>query len=126
MKQEEAKELILKDLSSRLPYGVYCKVDDCSEPVKLVGIKTYDECRYLFGNVWVDPDVNNVLPYLRPMSSLTEEEFIELEETSCNPPRLFRVENIAAFDWLNERHFDYRGLIKKGLALEAPKGMYKL
>ena len=33
---------------------------------------------------------------------------------------------VKVFDWLNSRHFDYRGLIKKGLALEAPEDMYKL
>lgn len=121
MKQE--KELLLKDLSARLPYGVYCKVDDCSEPVKLVGIKkTYDECRYLFGDFLVDPDVTNVLPYLRPMSSMTEEERKKFVGTYINPHIV--VSSNFGIDCLNENHFDYRELIPEGLALEAPEGMY--
>jgi hypothetical protein len=35
------------------------------------------------------------------------------------------VPTLETFDWLNAHHFDYRGLIEKGLALEAPEGMYK-
>lgn len=62
-------------------------------------------------------------PYLRPMSSMTEEEkdeyfgrtmAIDIVETSQQ-----------IIDWLNAHHFDYRNLIEKGLALEAPEGMYK-
>ena len=34
-------------------------------------------------------------------------------------------DNYKSIDWLNEHYFDYRGLIGKGLALEAPKGMYE-
>ena len=64
-------------------------------------------------------------PYLRPMSSMTEEEKKELNnvlefqyysDDSCM---------CESTDWLNAHHFDYRGLIERGLALEAPEGMYK-
>ena len=56
-------------------------------------------------------------PYLRPMSSMSEEEYQEFGyDVLRYTPR--------EFDWLNAHHFDYRGLIEKGLALEAPEGMY--
>jgi hypothetical protein len=85
-------------------------------------------------------------PYLRPMSSMTEEELKELNEKYENiayffiqkPPYYHGLQaqhsdigsiEISEFseiyDWLNARHFDYRGLIEKGLALEAPAEMYK-
>ena len=58
-----------------------------------------------------------IKPYLRPMSSMTEEEKKEQYKFSA-------FNNVELFDWLNVHHFDYRGLIEKGLALEAPKEMY--
>ena len=85
--------------------------------------------------------------FINPMSSMSEDEKKSLEElcTMYNGgdntdyesfgieilqthPRYgdaFR-QNFTALDWLNSHHFDYRGLIEKGLALEAPEGMYKL
>jgi hypothetical protein len=71
-------------------------------------------------------------PYLRPLSSMTREE---THETIAFPRRVelgidingwmnFSISNPAFIDWLNSHHFDYRRLIEKGLALEAPKGMY--
>jgi hypothetical protein len=65
-------------------------------------------------------------PYLRPMSSMTKEEKEEYDalfyihsdgETYC--------ENWEWVDWMNAHHFDYRGLIEKGLVLPAPEGVYK-
>ena len=53
------------------------------------------------------------------MSSMTEEELYEWQH-------MWIMENtIEKYDWLNAHHFDYRRLIPKGLALEAPEGMYK-
>ena len=62
----------------------------------------------------------DIKPYLRPMSSMTEDEGVELDNTVI----MGNYGDDA--DWLNAHHFDYRGLIKKGLALEAPEGMYKI
>ena len=136
MTQEE-KELQLIDLSARLPYGVK-------------GIITYDESNTAFTVEGID---NNVLhlsnaeecyvedfkPYLRPMSSMTEEEFYEYNyirfskiKDRINYERVDvgKFHNVGIIpikeyiDWLNAHHFDYRGLIEKGLALEAPEGMY--
>ena len=71
------------------------------------------------------------------MSSMTEEEkeemcnpAIELElsylSTNSDGPSITSIASSAyQIDWLNAHHFDYRGLIQKGLALEAPKDMYK-
>lgn len=66
-------------------------------------------------------------PYLRPMSSMTEEEKEELRNSNM----VIAISTsgdvgttVIGFDWLNAHHFDYRGLIEMGLALESPEGMY--
>lgn len=147
MKQED-KEMLFEELSERLPYGVYCKIDDCSEPVKLAGIKTHDELLYLFGNVWVDPDTNNVRPYLRSFpSAATAKERRELVgiinekyfSKKCGIIRSRGEDYIAIakdntfiqiskkfLKYLCSNHFDVNGLIPKGLALEAPEGIYPI
>ena len=77
-------------------------------------------------------DIEDVKPYLRPMSSMTEEErneyfdFRNQELQRVALAEVGRESTIAEIsDWLNAHHFDYRGLIPMGLALEAPKDMYK-
>ena len=116
---QEDKELLLKDLCARLIYGVKVNVkggENCSN---------YDttytsDLIYLVG-------LREIKPYLRPMSSMTKEEcdecmpLFDVLDDNCIPHEEW---SYRAFDWLNAHHFDYRGLIEKGLALEAPDGMY--
>lgn len=113
----EKKELLFKDLCERLPYGV--KYQDKTEGgvhILTLGIISHYE---------------RFIPFLRPMSSMTKEEYEELK--SVEPyyglaPFKFIGDwgpNFEVLDWLNAHHFDYRGLIEKGLALEAPEGMYE-
>lgn len=105
---QEDKELLLKDLSGRLPYGV--KIRSFMADVKL----NYDNyLEYI--------KLNCFRPYLRPMSSMTEEEKEEYQAFFNYDGVEYPEEYI---DWLNAHHFDYRGLIEKGLALEALEGMY--
>lgn len=64
--------------------------------------------------------VEFIKPYLRSMSSMTEEEEKQFQDVN-----LYELPYmVEGLDWLNAHHFDYRGLIEKGLALEAPEGMY--
>lgn len=114
MAQEE-KELLLKDLCMRLPY--HCRV--FYEYVDDLDNKTYGYSLTL--NTWCIDEFNAdkavVKPYLRPMSSMTEEEkkehfgrtmTIDIVQTSKE-----------VIDWLNKKMFDYSGgLIEKGLAVE--------
>jgi hypothetical protein len=151
MTQEE-KELLLKDLCGRLPYGVKChfKYGTAEDDVTLScidnGVARFEYGWY--GRFHVSIDADYIKPYLRPMSSMTEEELGELldnedidfdskselvkramlayaEEDKLLSNALFSMQYAKTVDWLNAHHFDYRGLIKKGLALEAPKDMYK-
>lgn len=133
MTQEE-KELLLKDLCARLPYGVKCAVFDKTllfggfdgkYPFEMDGI-TIEEDETI---AWLEKanfNIETVKPYLRPMSSMTHDEDVEykdiMESGHYDSPS---QEYANIIDWLNEHHFDFRNLIGKGLALEAPEGMYK-
>lgn len=120
MTQEE-KTLLLKDLSARLTYGVEINVNGEKDTLLELGV----------GTGWVNAsyDIEDVKPYLRPMSSMTAEEvgeYISLKEYIVASDGLtYFFETYKSIDWLNAHHFDYRGLIEKGLALEAPRIMYK-
>ena len=138
---QEDKKLLLIDLYARLPYGV--KVQYNNEIYNIDYIST------LYEEVKLDiPDnytvgISEIKPYLRPMSSMTEEEreewadLFNLELDKLNEiddeneaeelaPYYFGKSHQVSIDWLNEHYFDYRGLIEKGLAIEAPEGMYNL
>ena len=131
MTQEE-KQLLLKDLCARIPNHV--KVELHGEICTCLGY--FDDFVMLTSNTPLGQQTNvaNVKPYLRPMSSMTEEEKIELCTISYAPDEMKTIEEKLyvikinaknAADFYNEHHFDYRGLIPMGLALEAQEGMYK-
>ena len=128
MTQEE-KQLLLIDLCARLRDRIWVKIGAFSD-YTLVG---YDSTKDTFTVELVDehgrtnyiPGIfaDDMKPYLRPMSSMTEEEHRELRAVYDNGPNGL-VDEYSHIDWLNANHFDYRGLIPKGLALEAPEEMY--
>lgn len=144
------KELLLIDLSARINYKVKCK-SDIFKKKNLVGMDgdglifwSRDENNKACYDV-LEPSKWNVKPYLRPMSSMTEEEFLAIYDM-CWPKDIefnstygsywgdfktkksipYFMYNSNQIDYLNSHHFDYRGLIEKGLALPAPEGMYKI
>lgn len=128
MTQEE-KQLLFKDLCGRLPYGINGEIyliDD--ELEKMIG-KAHPNPTELHPfnlNLPNEESPFIIKPYLRPMSSMTEEE-----KSSFHNYKYWILKGdvehctINMLDWLNSHYFDYRGLIEKGLALEAPEGMYK-
>lgn len=112
---QEDRELLFKDLCVRLPYEVKVQVFNYGiesvETLYQIDLDGYistvegDEIKYTYK------------PYLFPLSSMTDEQFNEKWklEHSGNMEHL----SIPALDWLNKNHFDYRGLIEKGLAIDA-------
>lgn len=116
MTQKE-EELLLKDLCARLPYGVKCK-DQYGD---YIDVNIYNaHIEHL-----VDQISSGVIKMiLRPMSSMTEKERKHWRDISLACPDWDFT--ARCLDWLNSRHFDYRGLLERGLALEAPKGMYDI
>lgn len=170
MNGKNLKQLLFKDLCARIPYGVKVSArytgtnelyDGIIEGMTYIDLEnieyfvqfTDSRCPYRCG-------ATEARPYLRPMSSMTDEELMEFgrlkyqddenweivemrvvkhdfltikrrnkhDEGSTWTFQISRTEPLRSWeglDWLNEHHFDYRGLIKKGLALRAPEGMYK-
>ena len=145
------RQLIIKDICSMLPYGVKFESYDN------IPIVEYCACNNVFiheqgyviielldkdsnGNTLASTSINLTTvsrlpkPYLRPMSSMTEEEKNELGNfvaaemfASQNKDPLFQLTRKALFaDFFNKHHIDYRGFIEDGFALEAPEGMYEI
>ena len=118
MKQEE-KELLLKDLSSRLPYGVkICYIFNEEECVST--IEKIDTFGYIWDNYNGCYHVREIKPYLFPMSSMTKEQskiYHELIGGMFGTSALINFEILEEF--FNKNHIDYRGLIEKGLANDA-------
>ena len=174
--EKEEKDLLLKDLCARLPYGVVIEVDylcnvewQSKYPTNkdIDTLKTIDLNEELVvTNGYSSYDIEEIKPYLRPLTDITDEEIMErlvskygkgsdevdgfidfkkhTYDTQCmvdvkfarykdteDETRYFTLFAIDGYnasyddiDWLNEHYFDYRGLIRKGLALKAPKDMY--
>ena len=130
---QENIQLLLQDLCTRQPYGVKVQYDN--------GIYNIDYISALYEEIKLDiPDnytigISEIKPYLRPKPSMTEDELQRYHEL-CDVDEEVGVgssiEIIAvhdtpeSLDYLNSIHVDYRGLIPKGLALEAPEGMYNI
>lgn len=119
----------MKDLCARLPYGVLiqekCLEDDemflpYEETDRLINIDVSD--RTLMTNGGSFYHIDEIKPYLFPMSSMTEEQakiFLKLESMCILSSTDKLGPKIEFFEWLNRNHFDYRGLIEKGLAIDA-------
>ena len=126
----------MKDLCARLPYGVICFApdDEYGDIGKLWCIEPFEDSdpqitvQYPKGNT-ITKFCSEVKPYLRPMPSMDGAEVLEYiglkESIVASDGATYSFETDESIDWLNANHFDYRGLIEKGLALEAPEGMYK-
>lgn len=113
---EEDRKLLLKDLSSRLPYGVkgaLCDDDTCT--LDRMWTKKGYESVVIAGDYY---DIEDFKPYLLPLSSMTEEQEEEYNNLNCYELGCF-PHTEEALDYLIENHFDYRYLIDKGLAIDA-------
>ncbi len=126
---KEEKEILLKDLCARLAYGIaiYRISDNSTHRIQFSDIT---ENISQFSHFLEYSGIDNIKPYLRPMSSMTEEEENEycgfsMESDFIYTGLAYDIPNIYVIDWLNAHHFDYRGLIERGLVLEAPEGMYE-
>lgn len=131
---EQEKQLLLKVLCEILPYKPHCRVFRLNGDIKenddiLYGVigdnvmtlkSDKDECLMYY----------QIKPYLRPMESMTNEE-IEDYHNLCTKQWNVHIDDywyydtVESIDWLNSNHFDNRGLIQIGIALQAEESMYK-
>ena len=133
--QKDLKDLLLKDLCARLPYGVKLqKTYDTSEPAELYSIDLeHSEVKFYKykGEGLTICDVGFIekygelrfKPYLFPLSSMTEEQKIIYGDLCYAIIHSLAWDMQAALNelvgWLNENHFDYNNLIPMGLALDS-------
>ena len=125
---QEDKQLLLITLCGMLPYGVVAlkTYKEGSKTMESTSLTETDDIDMLLGTVEDMEEAHyTIKPYLRPMSSMTEEEKDELlnlrkEMNMHMHPWIDRI-----LDFYLSHHLDWRGLILLGLALEAPEGMYK-
>ena len=113
---QEQKDLLLKDLCGRLPYDVKISVNDNVE--SLQGINILDNV-VEYGS-WLSSDVEEVNPYLFPLSSMTDEQKEEHKDLLDNQYSFDADGNIFTLqDFYCKYHLDFRGLIDKGNAIDA-------
>ena len=132
MTQEEAqaiKDLLLKDLCARLPYGLKAKCEKYSFPVTILYAGNDGEVK--FKETGGIENICTIKSYLFPLSSMTDKQKVEYNslrdlvptEQQCEVGNLLGdfefVDNWRSIDYLNANHFDYRGLIEYGLAIDA-------
>lgn len=123
MTKEDKKELLLKDLSCRIPYGVFVKIDGMSKIVKLTSVSYYGEVGIDDSSTYLYP-ISEVKPYLFPLSSMTDEEWEDYQKIRMidwihGDINGTFINASLIVDWLNAHHFDYRGLIPMDLAIDA-------
>ena len=120
---QENKELLLQDLSARLPYGVFCDIGlDHPLPLQRLFVDRLDGILLDFYEDRLNYQVHlsEVKPYLFPLSSMTEEQsqiYHELINGMFGTSVLINLEELMKFFY--ENHLDWKGLIPKGLAKDA-------
>ena len=125
---QKDKELLMRDLSPRIPYGVIVNVYGMPN-VKLISVSWYGEVGVNDDSTYLYP-ISEVKPYLFPLSSMTDiqkKEYNILQDDAQTYHYEFGdiiedtvlYDNCESIDYLNAHHFDYRGLIEKGLAIDA-------
>ena len=119
------RELLLKDLTGRLQYGVVCFAKWKEEAPNGTSGYVDELSTFLIDEFIAEETICELKPYLRPLSSMTAEEweqYSEFENAITDYDADTRILAGTMVDWLNEKHFDYRGLIGKGLAIEVGPG----
>ena len=115
---QEHKELLFKDLCARLPYGIKFLREswnyEWDQELSVIEVlEDIDKDGYI--NRTKVYNVEDIKPYLFPLSSMTEEQEKEWLYTLSSDYHI----TYDTVDWLNKNHFDYRGLIPMGLAIDA-------
>ena len=129
-------QILLQDLSARLPNGVILHLKPEENDQVLYGMRM-NGGKMLINDAYY---IEEVIPYLRPLSSMTDEEeeeyhglcSVSYSDSNSGDNEFSDFEMMFEYydsdrsvDWLHKNHFDYRHLIERGLALKAPENMYR-
>ena len=130
---QEDKELLMRDISCRIPYGVIVNIYGMSN-VKLTSVSWYGEVGVNDDSTYLYP-ISEVKPYLFPLSSMTKEQLFDVQEILGKneikiEDDLIRIvdsdrnifsysEILALLEWFYKNHFDINNLIPAGLAIDA-------
>lgn len=128
--KQEVKELLLRDLCARVPYGINASYYGAEE-----ACETWDKIESVTLDGYVDIGqyslpIERIKPYLFPLSSMTKEQKNEcFKGTMLELSKYGEIYGYSEYtdlecylkviDWLNKNHFDYRNLIENGLAIDA-------
>lgn len=124
---QENKEILLKDLCARLPYGVKC-VSGVDDAVLIIeGINppccgaSEIQVTYEKSGINFDTTLSAIKPYLFPISSMTAEQKRECARLLAHTSNIdmIQITGESTYDWFNKNMFDWRGLIPKELAIDA-------
>ncbi|MBO7211860.1 MAG: hypothetical protein J6V44_12755 [Methanobrevibacter sp.] len=115
---KEQIELLFKDLCGRLPYKVYAQIPD-EYGGYTSAIESIDIDGFVKDFEGTQIEIENIKPYLLPLSSMTLDQGIEYSKTLVVLTKYHCSQTSETYDWLNKNHFDYRGLIPMGLAIDA-------
>ena len=128
---DEKKDLLIREICCKLQYGLMLQTsdeNDVTNDCRLVEVfNDGSTCNISMFNGETNcvSGLNGIKPYLRPMRTMTEEELKEYKVLSSKFGMTeFHKASAALDNWLDRKMFDHRGLIPKGLALEAKEGMY--
>lgn len=138
---KEDKDLLLKDLCARLPYGVKIHANDTDVDIEKVGLLSMVDNDAVIAftcddeNTYNYVTIHEVKPYLFPLSSMTKEQLFEVQEIfgkneieiedgflrilDSDRNTISYLEILALLEWFYKNHFDINGLIGKGLAIDA-------
>ena len=138
---QENKELLLKDLCARLPYGVKIYINDTDVDIEKVGVLSMVDNDAVIAftcddsNTYNYVTIHEVKPYLFPLSSMTKEQLFDVQEIlgkneieiedgflrilDSDRNTISYLEILALLEWFYKNHFDINGLIEKGLVIDA-------
>lgn len=138
---DKDKKLLIQELCARVAFNPKIKLSfdihhtndlgneeirHCEENSILIGVLNANNVFTAINESHNWFDIDEVKLYLRPISSMTHEETLEWFDSIRHYDKEGNpfLKSIESYDWLNAHHFDYRGLIEKGFALEAPEDLY--
>ena len=117
---QEQKDLLIKDLCGRLPYGVKVQAYNYEEDIETIETLYEINSDGYTSTIECDTLKNIHKPYLFPLSSMTEEQYNEYTNMGYSVTERGRsMANYHQIDWFHKNHIDYRGLISMGLAIDA-------